>query len=130
MKKMNLVFTRLSSKSIFTMILFFGLVIFTGQRANAQYIADDQVKEAVYDYTSKLPAASFVSKASRGSDKLLSLELKKIFGRVFLQELSEKKEIGKAIDSTYDILSKRLPSNKKKVLDDVKAEYVAILKVN
>ncbi len=40
MKKMNLVFARLGSKSLFTMILFLGLIIFTGQRASAQYISE------------------------------------------------------------------------------------------
>ncbi len=82
---MNLVFKRLGAKSLFTMILLFGLIIFTGQRASAQYVSVDQVKEILYSYTEQLPAMPLVSKSTYNrSDKLIALGLKKNFAIMML----------------------------------------------
>lgn len=128
MKKMNLVFKRLGAKSIFTMILLFGLIVFTGQRASAQYVSKGQVKEILDNYVGQLPAMPFVSKSDYNrNDKLITLGLKKNFGKIILKGLEADLKVGELIDSAYDKLKGRVPAGKVGLLDNVKAEYVAML---
>ncbi len=129
MKKMNLVFKRLGAKSMFTMILLFGLIIFTGQSVSAQYVSKGQAKEILDNYVKQLPAMPVVSKSAyKSNDKLIALGLKNNFGKIVLKGLKEDSSVSQLLDSAYEMLKGRVPAGKLSLLDNIKAEYAAMLK--
>lgn len=132
MKKMNLSFVRLSSKLVFSLILFLGLMIFTGQSLKAQYVSTDAAKEIVQKYVQDLPAAPLMNKASYDSNskqagKIAAVDMKRVFGNLILKNINDGTSVAMAIDNAYVKFRDRVPANKLTILNEVKADYVRLL---